>query len=493
MRGFAILFATVLVVTNFASLLSDKQKQGEAKATVAVERAEIPLRLMSTINVGVARLYANFGSLNDSSGKSQTALELGNKSMGSFFKGASVALEKAIKDYPNSVTIKAKLVIVLANWAQPKDRKRIEELCADISHLADPKKQELAAVLKAVYVDGKVYARDRDRYSFVIDSQLQKGWFRDNIKLALLRAADDSKGYRQLNEEIEEKYLRTCKNGIIAIAVILLSCLTGVVVIIMQLGSLARGQLAANKVDNPLGPVGLSTVYVVFLAWLLTQAGFGMALKSLPKGLFHLEGDPVTVAVFTLVTYLLNMGPALLFVYLIALRPQQKKFVEALGLRLHVGEAGPLKLIFAGVLTWCAMFPLVMLSAAIAANVLHSQGSDNAIVAQIIAAANSQKLLATILLYFTLAVLAPFFEELIFRSFLYASLRQRIGVFFSMVLSALVFASIHFDQGGILMLFTIGFVLAFCYERCRSIVPCMVAHGLWNGGSFTMALMLFSS
>jgi len=39
----------------------------------------------------------------------------------------------------------------------------------------------------------------------------------------------------------------------------------------------------------------------------------------------------------------------------------------------------------------------------------------------------------------------------------------------------------------------IGLVLAFLYERTRSLIPSMIAHGLWNSGTFTFALVLFGS
>jgi len=62
----------------------------------------------------------------------------------------------------------------------------------------------------------------------------------------------------------------------------------------------------------------------------------------------------------------------------------------------------------------------------------------------------------------------------------------------SMLVSAVLFAGVHLDAGGFLPLLTLGMLFAFTLERTRSILPCMVAHGLWNSGTFTMVLLVFS-
>lgn len=74
-----------------------------------------------------------------------------------------------------------------------------------------------------------------------------------------------------------------------------------------------------------------------------------------------------------------------------------------------------------------------------------------------------------------LACSAGFFEELFFRSFLQA----RTGI----LLSTLVFTASHASYGMPFMLvgvFTVSVVLARAFERRADVVPCMIAHALFD-------------
>ena len=62
----------------------------------------------------------------------------------------------------------------------------------------------------------------------------------------------------------------------------------------------------------------------------------------------------------------------------------------------------------------------------------------------------------------------------------------------AMLLSAAAFSLAHLDIGAILPLFALGCVFAFVVEKTKSIVPSIIAHGLWNSGTFTLVLLLFS-
>ena len=78
---------------------------------------------------------------------------------------------------------------------------------------------------------------------------------------------------------------------------------------------------------------------------------------------------------------------------------------------------------------------------------------------------------------FVTVVVAPVFEELIFRGVLYGSLRARWGVGPSIVASALVFALAHgYGSAGFFSVFCSGALWAWSYERTRSLLPAMAAH-----------------
>jgi hypothetical protein len=80
---------------------------------------------------------------------------------------------------------------------------------------------------------------------------------------------------------------------------------------------------------------------------------------------------------------------------------------------------------------------------------------------------------------------------MLFRGFLYTSLRWKFGPFLSMLISAILFAAVHMDPGAFAQLFVLGFVFAFVMERTRSLIPSMVAHCMWNTGTFIVMMTVF--
>ena len=120
-------------------------------------------------------------------------------------------------------------------------------------------------------------------------------------------------------------------------------------------------------------------------------------------------------------------------------------------------------------------------------------GSSNPVIPQIMEAARSGNLPAISIFYFTVSVLAPFCEESLFRGFLYSSLRRKFSFLPCALTTAVLFAGAHMDPGGFGPLFALGLVFAYVVERTKSTLPTMVAHGLWNGIEFTVALLLFGN
>ena len=86
-------------------------------------------------------------------------------------------------------------------------------------------------------------------------------------------------------------------------------------------------------------------------------------------------------------------------------------------------------------------------------------------------------------------VLAPVFEEIIFRGLLYGSLRARFGVAPSIIVSALVFAVAHgYGAAGFASVFFSGALWAWSYERTRSVLPAIAAH-MANNASVGITLL----
>ena len=88
-------------------------------------------------------------------------------------------------------------------------------------------------------------------------------------------------------------------------------------------------------------------------------------------------------------------------------------------------------------------------------------------------------------------IFAPLIEEIGFRGVFYVTLRSRLRPAPSAILTAAVFAAIHpYSMVGFLMLCVSAAVLAWSYERTRSLLPAIIAH-LANNLIVIGGIMLF--
>ena len=92
-----------------------------------------------------------------------------------------------------------------------------------------------------------------------------------------------------------------------------------------------------------------------------------------------------------------------------------------------------------------------------------------------------------IYLIFVAVMMAPLFEEMLFRGIILPALAKRIGVGHAIILVALLFALVHLHLPALLplMVMSIAFSLAYLYSG-NLLVP-IVMHGLFN--AFNLALL----
>jgi len=143
-----------------------------------------------------------------------------------------------------------------------------------------------------------------------------------------------------------------------------------------------------------------------------------------------------------------------------------------------------------GFLAWCAALPIMLLCTLLQSMLpIESHLVSNPVLPEIVAADSGFN---TIILFVAVVGLAPFFEEIIFRGFLYRQLRARSGPLGAALVSAAVFSAVHLSPGTIVPLFGLGLLLAAVTERSGGLLPAMLLHGLWNGGSLVLAGTLYS-
>lgn len=91
-----------------------------------------------------------------------------------------------------------------------------------------------------------------------------------------------------------------------------------------------------------------------------------------------------------------------------------------------------------------------------------------------------------LILFFTVAGLAPLFEELLFRGFLLPLLAQRGKLAWALALTALLFGAIHLQPAGLPILCTLGLVLGLAMRQTGSLRTPILVHACWNGALFLL-------
>ncbi len=91
---------------------------------------------------------------------------------------------------------------------------------------------------------------------------------------------------------------------------------------------------------------------------------------------------------------------------------------------------------------------------------------------------------------FTAIVLAPLFEETIFRGVLLPVVGREIGPLPAVLISSAVFGIAHLSLGEFPPLFTLGLGLGWLRLSSGRLSTCVGLHALWNGLTFTNLLLL---
>jgi CAAX protease family protein len=89
-------------------------------------------------------------------------------------------------------------------------------------------------------------------------------------------------------------------------------------------------------------------------------------------------------------------------------------------------------------------------------------------------------------------IIAPFIEEIFFRGFILQVLAKTIGVFWGSVITAFIFAAVHFEFQSIMPLLILSFVLNTLYIKTKSIWTGIVFH-IFNNTITLLVLFLLEN
>jgi membrane protease YdiL (CAAX protease family)/prefoldin subunit 5 len=360
----------------------------------------------------------------------------------------------------------------LKTWSELQERSDV-----------NPEFGETAAVLSGLWSNPpRLLQNAQER----IQKNLE-GWFRSTalVQLYQLQQRQDA----LLAVKVVQK--ETAAQAVLKLAVIgtipTLAALIGLILLILLFAQrLLKGKasLLAQNADIPWStPWDGETVLQVFIVgfFFMGQIFVPLVISVLP--IPRPIVDVRLQAFSVLVSYLLVALGALLVLYF-SLKPffplpefwfrfrfQNNWFLWGLG-------------------GYCTALPIVVMVSLINQQLWQGQGGSNPLLQL---ALESQDGVALGIFFFTAAIAAPFFEEILFRGFLLPSLTRYLPVWGSIIISSLLFAIAHLSLSEILPLTALGIVLGVVYTRSRNLLAPMLLHSLWNSGTLLSLFVLGSN
>jgi len=475
-----LVFLTVFVGFGLSALLTD---QAHAKVTkfIQTDQSELALRLAS------ACVYAEQYLPGSNTTKSKVSQDMLAKLMRDTLKD----LEQSAAQDPGNINYTAREVILRHMLDMP-----IKDAVKALEQPNNADATKLAKDFSLIYTKpGSTSLESALKVEDDLTKFIPNGWYRTSALASLYRASEQQGRLDAIKRVDKENGLALFVRFVCLMCFAAVSFVVGVVVLFVQIIFLDRKVTPQQDLPEVRAPAayGFKAVYAVFITWLAWQLCVSSWSQRYLHGVQLLQNNVLLAAVMIAGIYLISNVPPLLFAYLFAMRPNKVDFLSGIKLRLRAGKLGAGKMILAGMMTWFGALPFVLLVQILSVKLLNLKGSTNPIVALVMEAARSANLGAILVFYITVSVLAPLCEESLFRGFLYSSLRRKLSIAPSILISALLFASVHLDGGAFPALFVLGAVFAFAFERTKSTVPGMIAHGLWNGGTFSLVLLLFGN
>ena len=143
--------------------------------------------------------------------------------------------------------------------------------------------------------------------------------------------------------------------------------------------------------------------------------------------------------------------------------------------------------IMQGIKGWLTIVPFVLLISLIMNSLIDNQNGSNPLLEIVL---NNNNYLAFIILFLTTTLLAPLFEEIIFRGILLPTLSRDFGIILGIIVSAFIFALAHLSLTEMPPLFVLGIGLGITRIASGSLLSSVIMHSLWNGLTFLNLFLL---
>lgn len=163
---------------------------------------------------------------------------------------------------------------------------------------------------------------------------------------------------------------------------------------------------------------------------------------------------------------------------------QYKEKLEALGISVK----NFFKNVFYGIISYIALIPLLVVILGVTALIINitKYVPERQPVVELFLKEKDFAFLAYSSIF--AAIIGPIMEELFFRGFVYSVFKKYIGVFWSMLLTAAIFATLHTHIVGFFPILALGILLAYLYEKTGTLVSSITVHIIHN---LSMVFMVF--
>ena len=140
-----------------------------------------------------------------------------------------------------------------------------------------------------------------------------------------------------------------------------------------------------------------------------------------------------------------------------------------------------------GIKGWLTIVPFVLLVSLIMNSLIDNQNGSNPLLEIVL---NNKNYFSFVILFVTTTLLAPFFEEIIFRGILLPTISRDFGIIWGIIISAFIFALAHLSIGEMPPLFVLGIGLGVTRMASGSLLSSVIMHSLWNGLTFLNLFLL---
>jgi len=333
--------------------------------------------------------------------------------------------------------------------------------------------------------------RDSEENLFLqsrLAEEVPDNWFYSRLALQLAKGAQDTDFFRVTQGHVQRQQSQLFwRNRTLMFAEVggaLMSLVALLIVIGIRYSKGEEGLVVGRAALPP--PWAGGDGFAVFMRGAAVTFLLLSGLGALLGAYFSFMNGAVNEKIMELMSTVILYMPIPLVLYYYLLRPKGQSLRQVFGLQLLHGKTGVLFLaVFA--LFACGLFGDLVISVAgdtVGKSTHWTEWFNDSLVW------GDMTDLSILLL--EVVVLAPVFEEIIFRGIVYASLRRRFGWVLSAVFSAAIFAIVHgYGIVGFVAVGWSGFLWAWAYEKTGSLLPGMAAHALNNFVFMASLLVVF--